>query len=78
MTVRELGPGWIVGEERLVTMESRTFRLPGKYAQVRLLRYGAQGVLLDSDTIVDASADEGIEVAVPEGGLAIVERVPGR
>lgn len=74
LTVRELGPGWILGQERLITTVSQSFRWPEDGGAVRLYSYNAEGKLLDSKTVVKVSAKQELSVQVPEKGLVIAER----
>jgi hypothetical protein len=72
MTVRELGPGWIVGEERIATTVSGQYPWPG--GVVRWYIYDARGQLGDTPAVVETVPPGEITVKVPEGGLVIVER----
>jgi hypothetical protein len=72
MTVKEIGPGWIVGEERIATVVSRSFPWPG--GRVRRCVYDPGGELLDQPAIVETLPAGQIAVEVPAGGLAIFER----
>ena len=74
MTVRELGPGWIVGEERMVTTVSRRFAWPGEGMTLRLFRYYATGQLLEAPGAVQAGPDGSLMIEVPEGGMVVAER----
>jgi len=71
LTVRELGPGWVVGEERLITTVSREFAWPGGPGMVRVYRYNGEGTLVG---VAEEDTDGGLEVEVPEGGLVIAEK----
>lgn len=73
ITVRRLGPGWVAGDERLITSVSGEFPWPGREAKVRLLRYDAQGSLTKGDQTVDSPATENLAITVPDGGLVIAE-----
>ncbi|OGV64719.1 MAG: hypothetical protein A3K19_29455 [Lentisphaerae bacterium RIFOXYB12_FULL_65_16] len=77
LTVRELGPGWIVGKERLITMVSRTFRWQGQDTTLRLLRYDANGTGTGPAATVPVTEGQDVTLDVPAGGLLIAERVPG-
>jgi hypothetical protein len=72
LSVEELGPGWVVGKERLITTVSRTFRWPEGGGKVRVYRYDAKGERLEPTT-VEAGRDLALEV--PERGLTIAERL---
>ena len=75
ITVRRIGPGWIEGDERLITTQSRAFDWPGRDAKLCLLRYDAGGELgpLGAETPVSAAGP--FRVEVPSGGLVIAEVV---
>jgi len=74
MTVKRIGEGFIIGEERVVTMNSGTFDLPAEdgKSNIRLYRYNENGALLDKEVYSHLSAEVAIEV--PAGGLVIAER----
>jgi len=72
MTVKQIGPGWIVGNERIATTVSREFPWPG--GVVRRYAYDADGQLLDSPQAVETLPEGEIAVEVPDGGLVIAER----
>ena len=74
MTVRELGPGWIVGEERVVTAVSRRFEWPGDATQVRLFSYDATGAMPEPAAVAQPAEDGGLTIRVPEGGMVVAER----
>jgi hypothetical protein len=71
MTVRRIGPGWVVGEERIATTVSGKFPWPGR--MVRRYAYDRQGALLDSPANIETVPEGEIAVQVPLGGLVIVE-----
>ena len=73
MTVTELGPGWIIGNERLATTVSRAFDWPPTGGSVRLCRYGATGERLDADRTLQVSPGRSLTIEVPENGLVIAE-----
>ena len=75
ITVRRIGPGWIEGEERLITTQSRAFDWPGRDASVRLFRYDASGELAPASPDGRVSADESFRAEVPAGGLLVAEIV---
>jgi len=72
MTVKEIGPGWIVGQERIATVVSGRFPWPG--GTVRRYAYDAKGELLDAPAVVERVEEGEVEVKVEEGGLVVVER----
>jgi hypothetical protein len=72
MTVREIGPGWIIGEERIATIVSGKFPWPG--GSLRRFAYDAKGELLDAPAVVETLEEGEVEVKVEEGGMVVVER----
>lgn len=75
LSIREIGPGTVIGEQRLITMHSGDYAWPGRDAQVRLYEYNSTGDLLSKDTILTVTAAEPITLTVPEHGLVIAEVV---
>lgn len=73
ITVREIGPGTVKGEQRLITMHSGEYNWPGRDAQVRLYEYNAAGDLVSKDTVVTMAAADALTLTVPESGLVIAE-----
>lgn len=76
LTVTEIGPGWVVGQERLITTVAGSFNWPGRPARVRLYRYDATGSLISSDEVVELAADVAFQTVPPEDGLLIAELLP--
>lgn len=73
ITIVELGPGWVIGRERIITTVSRQFHWPNAAGAVRLLSYDAEGTLEDADTHMTVAAGEPLELTVPAGGMVIAE-----
>jgi hypothetical protein len=76
LTIRELGPGTVTGEERLITTKSGSFDWPGRAASVRLYIYDEKGDLTGKDTVLKAEAGKSLTLTVPKDGLVIAEIVP--
>lgn len=74
ITITDLHAGWVRGEERVVTMTSGSYGWPGAKGSARLYRYSADGAKIEETVLPPA---ETFAVSVPEGGLAILERVAG-
>ena len=72
ITVREIGPGWVVGGERIITTVSRSFDWTGEARDVRVLRYSSEGDLLEVGEPIRVDGE--FVADVPEGGLLIAER----
>jgi hypothetical protein len=73
ITVRELGPGWVRGEERFITTISGDYKWPGPAAKVRLYRYDVNGKLMSRDTVLEIAQDQKLKLDVPDRGLLIAE-----
>jgi len=78
ITPVELGPGWVVGEERIITTVSRTFHWRGKPGRLRILRFDADGGPLGPGPGVAIGAGKELALDVPPEGLVIAEREEGR
>jgi hypothetical protein len=74
ITVLELGPGFVVGRERIATTVSREFAWPGQAGTVRFYRYDRGGTRLPAEADVAVAAGQPLAIGVPEGGLVIAER----
>lgn len=70
-----MGPGYVVGRERLITTVSRTFDWPPAPSRVAQYRYNAEGDLLDRKTLSTVDAAGTLSVEVPDAGLVIAEIV---
>jgi len=65
ITVQELGPGWVVGSERVVTVVSRTFNWGQAGRQALLYTYDAAGLLVSKSPAV--AGEHGLlSIEVPE------------
>ena len=73
LTVHELGPGWVVGKERVLTTVSRAFPGPAQGGKVTVYNYDRQGTRLGPVTEVAAKAGAPLALTVLEGGLTIAE-----
>ncbi|HQM50625.1 MAG TPA: hypothetical protein PLJ71_18200 [Candidatus Hydrogenedentes bacterium] len=73
ITIRELGPGWILGEQRLITVKSGSYRWPDSNERVRLYVYDAAGNLSSVSEPLPVAAGEPLRVEVPGYGLVIAE-----
>jgi hypothetical protein len=74
ISIRELGPGWILGEQRMVTVESGSYNWPDSAAGIRVYRYDAEGDLLPVPELLAVAVGEPLRLEVPEEGLVIAER----
>jgi hypothetical protein len=72
ITPQRLGPGFVIGRERLVTCRSGPFDWPPKPGPVRLYAYDAKGNLLP-DSPKPLRARSPLRLEVPTDGLVIVE-----
>ncbi|MBI2300094.1 MAG: hypothetical protein HYU66_14315, partial [Armatimonadetes bacterium] len=71
LTVREIGPGWVVGEERVVTTVSRKFEWSPKGGKARLWTYGPDGQR--AGEAAEIAVEGAVSVTVPAGGMVILE-----
>jgi hypothetical protein len=76
LTIRDLGPGTVTGEERLITAKTGSFDWPGRAASVRLYVYDEKGDLTGKDTVVKTEAGKPLTLTVPKDGMVIAEIVP--
>ena len=76
ITIEEVGPGWVVGRQRVVTTVTRSFAGPAEGGRVRLYRYDRQGTRIDAEADVTAPKGGPLSVVVPDGGMVIAERYP--
>ena len=77
ITVREIGPGWVKGEERLATTVNAKYDWPGRAGRVRIYRYESDGSLASRNETVSMRADDALDVDVPKDGLVIGELLWG-
>ena len=73
ITVVELGPGFVIGRERVITTVSRSFAWPDGAAAVTFYRYDKAGTRLPAEADLALAAGQPLAVQVPEGGLVIAE-----
>jgi hypothetical protein len=76
LTVRELGPGFVIGRERIITTVSRAFDWPPAGGRLKFYCYDSQGTLQQPVGEGRALPGKPLAVTVPPGGLVIVERQP--
>jgi len=76
ITVRELGPGFVIGEQRLITTQTGDHAWPGRAAKVRFYTYDSTGKLVDRERVVEAGEADTLRVEVPSAGLVVAEVAP--
>jgi hypothetical protein len=74
LTVVELGPGYVIGQERLITTKTRSFNWPAQGGKVKLYRYDKAGTRIDAEADVTVTKGQPTSILVPEGGMVIAER----
>lgn len=74
ITVVEIGPGFVIGKERIATTVSRFFTWPGVSGKVKLYRYDKVGTRIDAEAEVTVTKGKPLAIQVPEGGMVIAER----
>ncbi len=75
ITIGEIGPGTVKGQQRLVTMHTGEYEWPRRGAQVRLYEYNSSGDLVSKDSVLTLTAEDAISLTVPDSGLVIAEVV---
>lgn len=75
LTVQELGSGFVIGRERIITTVSRSFDWPGVGGKIRLYRYDSNGTRIDADAEVTLPQGKPLAIVVPKDGLVIAERM---
>lgn len=73
LTIQQLGPGFIIGRERIITTVSRDFDWPGVSGAIRLYRYGADGSLIAPPARQTMVRGKPLTLTVPADGLVIAE-----
>jgi hypothetical protein len=76
LTIVRIGPGYVVGRERIITTVSREFDWPGAAGKVLLYRYDREGTRIDAEADVMLQKGKPLALMVPEGGLVIAELQP--
>jgi hypothetical protein len=74
LTVMALGPGYVIGRERLITTVPGPFHWPAEGGHLKLYRYNREGVRIDAEADVTLAKGQELTVLVPEGGMVIAER----
>lgn len=74
ITIERLGPGYVIGKERLITTVTRTFDWPAAGGKLKLYRYSSEGTRIDAEAEVKLSKGDQLPLQVPEGGLVIAEK----
>ncbi|MFH1969648.1 MAG: hypothetical protein ABIJ53_04940 [Verrucomicrobiota bacterium] len=75
ISVEEMGPGWVIGKERIITTVTRSFNWPDTGSRVKLYSYDRHGVRLPAQPELTVAQGKPLALTVPEGGLLIAERV---
>jgi hypothetical protein len=75
MTIVAIGPGFVVGKERIATTVTRLFDWPGVSGRAKVYRYDKDGTRVDAEAEITVTAGQPVAVEVPAGGLIIVERI---
>jgi hypothetical protein len=73
LTIVELGPGFVIGKERLITTVAGPFKWPAQGGRLKLYRYSKEGARLPAEANVTVKAGQPLKLPVPEGGLVIAE-----
>ncbi|MEN6548543.1 MAG: hypothetical protein ABFE07_21060 [Armatimonadia bacterium] len=74
ITIERLGPGYVIGKERLLTTVTRSFDWPTAGGKLKLYRYNSEGTRIDAEAEVTITRGQQLSLTVPEGGLVIAEK----
>jgi len=75
ITVREIGPGWVLGNERIATIVSGKYNFPKAKGMINLYYYNETGLLAEYKPAVPIPTRKPFQVDVPKNGVTIVELV---
>jgi len=75
ITVREIGPGWVLGNERIATIVSGKYVFPKAKGRINLYYYNEAGLLAEYKPAVPISTSKPFQVDVLKNGVTIVELV---
>jgi hypothetical protein len=75
ITVREIGPGWVLGNERIATIVSGKYLFPKAKGKINFYYYNENGQLEDFKTIRPDSVGKPFDVYVLKNGITIAELV---
>lgn len=78
LTVMSIGPGTIIGRERLITIQSGSFGWHKKAMRIKLYVYDRNGDLLNRGNlpVMDVAEGEEVKLDVPVDGMVIAELIP--
>lgn len=72
ITIEEIHSGWVQGKERIITARNGEFGWDGVYNAIIYL-YNAKGECIDKSTPKTYKGK--IKIQIPEGGIAIIEKI---
>lgn len=72
LTAIEVHAGWILGRERIIISESGSYCWPGETVPARIHTWDAN---LSEQPVRELTVEGPTKIAVPRGGLAVVERI---
>ena len=73
ITVREIGPGWVIGDERIATIISGTYKWLHVKGKINLYYYDDQGKLSIVKSAIPVSDKKTLQIDVLKNGLTIAE-----
>ena len=75
LTVREIGPGWVIGDERIATIISGSYQLRQARGKINLYRYDDSGKLINNKPVTQFITGKLLQIDVPKNGLVIAESI---
>lgn len=70
----ELHHGYLLGQERIITLHSGRYGWPGETVAATLHLFGADGKLVSSEDVTVGGGDARLPVELSEGQVAVIER----
>ena len=72
----ELHAGYLLGQERIIATHSGNYGWPGERCLVRVLRFNAEGKIVDNDFVTTVGDEARTRVELAEGEMVVLERLP--
>jgi hypothetical protein len=73
LTIQQLGAGFVIGKERLITTVPGPFKWPAQGGRVVLYRYTKDGARLAAEPALVLKPGQAFTAQIPDGGLVIAE-----
>lgn len=77
-TLIELHSGYLLGEERIISLHDGNYGWPGQQSLVQVRYFDKEGLLTERDFPTTVGTEARTEVEVPEGEAVVLVKVPAR